>query len=162
MRTVEITAVSLITAEYVRVVLGKHVTTATPGLIAYTYILHVPGLLATVLLAQLGHGAVGSIHILNPLGGLLYGTAAHIEGYIRFASYKLAQVQELMCAETVVLHYSSPVVVHHNGTVLLGTYSVHPVILIGIAASGPAHDRHLKVLEGVQHIITVTFSIRHR
>ena len=67
-----------------------------------------------------------------------------------------------MGAETVVLHNSTPVVVHHNWAVLLGTYSVHPVVLIGIAASGPAHHGYLKVLESVQHIITVTLRVGNR
>ena len=68
---VVIAAVGLVTAENIRVVLGQHVASATPGLITYTYIFNVPGLLTAVLLAQFGHRTVGGVHILDPLGSLL-------------------------------------------------------------------------------------------
>ncbi len=65
---VEITAVGGVAAIEIRIVLGAHRTSATPALVAYTEVLHLPGLLAAVFLALLGHRATLGRHVLDPLG----------------------------------------------------------------------------------------------
>ena len=66
-----------------------------------------------------------------------------------------------MCAEGVVLDGASPVVVLHLGALLLRTDSVHPVILVGEAATWPAENRNLKSLQGIKHILAITVDIRY-
>ena len=139
---VKLAAVGLIAAVCPGIVLGGEMPSA--ALVAYAEILELPGFLAAVLLAFLGHRAVLGGDILDPFGQLLDGAAADIAAQIWLAAYQLAQVEELVSAEAVVLDGASPVGVDHYGTVLLGADAVCPVILVGKAASRPAHHRHLE------------------
>ena len=75
--------------------------------------------------------------------------AAHLSHYPRYSD------------EAVVLQGSAPVVVGDVGSLLLGSYAVHPVIIVSKTSSGPAHYRHFEGLEGIEHILAVAFDIRH-
>ena len=60
-----------------------------------------------------------------------------------------------MRTETVVFDRTSPVIVHHLGTVFLRTDPVHPVGLIGKATSRPAEVGDFQLFQGVQHVVSV-------
>ena len=157
--SVIVTTISLVAAIQVGIIFRTHVTAASPTFIAHTDVFHTPRLLATVLLAQLGHRAVLGRHVFHPLRRLLHRAAPHIHGHIRLALQQLAQVQEFMCTETVVLHGATPVVVHHTRTILFGADTVHPMIFIGKTTSRPTQHGYLQVLQGLKHIVPVTARI---
>ena len=60
-----------------------------------------------------------------------------------------------MRTETVVFDRTSPVIVHHLGTVFLWTDPVHPVVFIGKATSRPAEVGDFQLFQGVQHVVSV-------
>ena len=145
----------------VRVVLGTHVSTAAPGLVTDTEVLHLPGLAASVGTAQTGHrGVAVASHVLYPLGHLLHGTRTNVTADIRLAAQHLAEVQELVGTERVVLDGAAPVVVTQRGTILLGTDTIHPVVVVGKAAAGPAEYGNLQGFQGLEHILTVAVDVR--
>ena len=154
--------VGAIAAEKVGVVLGSHIASAAPGLVADAEVLYLPGLLAAVGPSEVSHTAlrIGS-HILHPVGHLLDASAAHVAADIGLDAEHFAEIQELVGSEAVVLQGSAPVVVGDVGSLLLGSYAVHPVIIVSKTSSGPAHYRHFEGLEGIEHILAVAFDIRH-
>ena len=134
-------------AELIAVVLGCHVSTTAPSLVSDTEVFHLPSFVATVLTAQTCHRgiAVGG-HILNPLGHLLYGAGTNVTADVRLTVKHLAEVQEFMRTEAVVLDGTSPVVVTQRGTLILRTDTVHPVIIVGKATTWPTHHGNLQSL----------------
>ena len=58
-----------------------------------------------------------------------------------------------MRAEVVVLGDASPVGVDHGRALLAGADAVHPVVLVGEAAAGPAEDRNLDPLQRLHHVV---------
>ena len=141
-----------ITLVNVGIILGGHVAAAAPRFIAHAQILYFPGLFPAVLGAELGHGTVLGRHVFHPLGQLFHGAGAHVAADVRLDAQHLAKVQELMGAEGVVLHGAAPVVVHQLGPVFLGADPVHPMVLVGEAAAGPAEHRHFQGLESFQDV----------
>ena len=157
---VVVAGVGGIAAEEVGIVLRGHVAAAAPSFVADAEELDFPGLVAAVAAAHLGHGAVaGGSHILHPLCKLFGSAAADVAADVGLAAEQLAEVQELVRTEAVVLEGAAPVVVADFGALGDGTDAVHPVIVVGEAAAGPAHDGNLKLLEGVQDVEAVAVLI---
>ena len=155
-----VAAVGGVAAIKVRVILGQHVATATPALVAHAEELHFPGLVTAVLAAQLCHGGVSVTgHVLHPLGQFLHGARAHVAADVRLRAQHLAKVQELMGTERVVLDGATPVVVLHLGAVLLGADAIHPVILIGETSARPSQHGDLQLLECVEHVSAITLGV---
>ena len=147
-------------AELIAVILGCHVSTTAPSLVADAEVFHLPCFVATVLTTQARHRgiAVGG-HIFNPLGHLLHGAGTDVTADVRLAVEHLAKVQELMRTKTVVLDGASPVVVTQRGALILRTDTVHPVIVVGKATTRPTHHGNLQSLQGLKHVLTVTLDI---
>ena len=155
-----VTQISIELAELIRVVFRSHITAATPCLVTDAEVLHLPGLVATVCPAKTSHWSITIAgHILHPLGHLLHGTRTYVTADIRLTAKHLAQVQELMCTERVILDGSSPVVVAQRRTLVLRTDTVHPVIVVGKAAARPSQHRHLQRLECFKHILSVAVNV---
>jgi len=55
-------------------------------------------------------------HILYPFGQFLNGAGADVAADVRLAAEELAEVQEFVCTEGVVLDGATPVVVLHLRT----------------------------------------------
>ena len=144
---------------HVGIIIRRHIATAAPALIAHAQVFHLPGFLAAVFGTQLGHRSILGRHIFHPLGQFLHGAGAHVAADIRLRAQHLTQVQELVRAEGVVFHGASPIIVHQLGAVLTRAYAVHPMVLVGKAAAGPAQDRNFQGLEGLQDIRTVAVDI---
>ena len=160
MIAVVVAAVCLVATIEVGIVFGKHASAATPALITYTEELYLPCLVATVLTTELCHGSVAITgHIFHPLGELLNSAATYVAADVRLATEHLTEIKELVSTEGVVLDGASPVVVLHLGTLLLRTDTVHPVILVGEAATWPTENRNLEGLEGVEHILAITVDV---
>ena len=103
--------------ELVAVILWSHVTTAAPSLVADAEVFYLPSLVAAILAAQTGHWRVAVAgHILNPLGHLLNGTRTYVTTDVRLAAQHLAEIQELVGAERVVLDSTTPVIVAQRWT----------------------------------------------
>ena len=134
---------------------------ATPAFVADAEIFKAPGLFTAVLLADFGLRAILGGDIFHPLRKLLNCAAAYIAAEIRLDAEHLAQIEELMCAETVVLNRSAPVVVDHTGTVLARTDAVGPVILVGKTAAGPAEHGDMQFPEGGKHVVAVAVGVGH-
>ena len=66
-----------------------------------------------------------------------------------------------MRAEAVILESAAPVVVGDVGSLLLRAYSIHPVVVVGEASSGPAQHWNLESLQGVEDILAVAVDIGH-
>ena len=145
--------VGLVPAVEVGVVLRRHVAAAPPVLVAYAEVVHPPGLLPAVPAAKLRHGghAVEG-HVLHPLGHLLHGAAAHIAVDVGLAAQLLAELEELVGAEAVVLHHPAPVGVHHPLAPLLRADAVLPVVLVRKASAGPAQHGNLQPFQRLHHI----------
>ena len=134
-----VAAVGLVAAIEVGIVLRAHVATATPRLVAHAQIFHLPGLVASVLSAQLRHRRVAvARHVFHPLGHLFHRAAAHVTADVGLTAKQFAKVQELMRTERVVLDGSAPVVVLHLRTLRARSDAVAPVIFVGKASAGPA------------------------
>ena len=65
-----------------------------------------------------------------------------------------------MSAERVVFLSAAPVVVDECATVFLWTDTVHPVIVVGKAASWPAHYWDVEVLECFEHVLAIAVDVR--
>ena len=155
-----VAAIHGITAVEVGIVFGTHVATASPAFVTHTEELHLPCLVTAVLPAELGHRRVAVTgHILNPLCQFFHSAASHVAADIWLATEHLAEVEELMCAEGVVFDGASPVVVLHLGALVLWSDAVHPVILVGKAASRPAQHRNLKGLQSLEHVLAVAVDV---
>ena len=160
---VVVAAVGGIASVEVGVILRLHVATASPTLVAHAEELHLPCLFASVLPAQFRHrGVAVARHVLHPFGKFLHRAAAHVAADVGFASEHLAEVEEFVRTEGVVLNGSAPVVVLHLGSLAARTYAVHPVILVGKAATGPSEHRHMQVLECAEHILAVAVDVGNR
>ena len=157
----EVAEVGRIAAIDVRVILRRHVAAAAPGLVAHAEILDFPGLLTAVGAPQVGHRAAGGGgHVLHPFGHFLDGAAADVAADVGLAAELLAEVQELVGAETVVFEGAAPVVVGDAGAALQGADAVHPVVVVGEAAARPAHHRDLEPAQGLQHVEAVAVLVR--
>ncbi len=64
-----------------------------------------------------------------------------------------------MCAKGVVLNGASPVVVLHFGSLLGRADTVHPVIFVGKAATGPAQHGYLQGFERLKNIIAIALGV---
>ena len=146
----------VIAAEIVRVELRPHVAAAAPALVADGHVRDLPRLVAAVGAAEVGHGGIGGRgHVLHPLHLLLHGAAADIEAHVRFDVEQLAQVEEFVRAEMVVLHHATPVGVVDRRTLLARADAVAPVILVGEAPARPAQLRHGERLQRGKHVVAV-------
>ena len=157
---VVVAQVGVVFAELVAIVFGCHVATAAPGFVADAEELHVPGLVATVLSAQTSHRRVAVAgHVFHPLGHLLHCATAHVAADVRLAAEHLAEIEELVGTEGVVLDGATPVVVAQRRTLAARTDAVHPVIVVGETAARPAQNRHFEGLQRLEHILAVAIDV---
>ncbi len=156
---VEIAAVGLIAAILVGIRFRCEVAATSPALVAHAEVFELPRFLTAVELALRCHRAIFGSDVFHPLGKLLYSAAAHVAAKIRFTFKQLAEIEELVSAETVVFNSATPVVVDHAGALLAGANAVGPMILIGKAASGPAQYRHLELAQSLKHVVAVAFGV---
>ena len=107
-----VTQIGIELAVFVRVIFGSHVSTTAPGFITDSEVFHLPSFVATVLTAQTSHWCVTvGGHVFNPLGHFLHSAGTNITTNIRLAAKHLAEIQELVGTEAVVLDRTTPVVV---------------------------------------------------
>ena len=100
----------------IAVIFGAHVSSAALTLVAHADVLDFPGLLAPVFLSQFCHGtALFGRHVFHPFGQFLHCAAPHVSADVRLAPEQFAKVEELVRAETVILHRSSPIVMIEIG-----------------------------------------------
>ena len=155
--------IGVVFAIFVRIILRCHITATAPSLVTDTEILHMPSLVTAVLAAKTSHRRIAVTgHILHPLSHLLYCAATYVTTDIGFAVEHLAEVQELMGTEGVILDSSAPVVVTQRRTLVFGTNTVHPVIVVSKAAARPAHHGNLQCLQCLKDILTVAFDVGDR
>jgi len=154
--------VGAVAAEEVAVVLRRHVAAAAPGLVADAEVFDLPGLLPAVGATQVGHRGLGvGSHVFHPFRHLLDAAAADVAADVRLDAEQLAEVQELVRTEAVVLQGTAPVVVRQVAALLLRADAVHPVVVVGEAAARPAHHGDFQRLESVEHIFAVALDIGH-
>ena len=150
-----ISHIGLVSAVQIPIILGTHIAAAAPVLITHTKIGHLPGCLMAVFLTQIRHrGHTLKGHVLHPLAHFLDGSASHITVHISLAAKLPAQLHEFMGTEAVVLYYTAPVGIDHFLSLLFGTDSISPVILIRKASSRPTKHRNLNLLQRLYHIIS--------
>ena len=77
---------------------------------------------------------------------MAYGIGKVFRKWPKSGTKLIQQFHILMCSETVVLNYTTPVCVDHLFSLLFRTDSIHPVILICKAAARPAEHRYLHFL----------------
>ncbi|MNI05969.1 hypothetical protein D3C73_589370 [compost metagenome] len=158
-----IARISLVTAVQVRIIFRTHVASAAPVLVPDAKIFQRPRLLVPIPGPQSGHWRLTvKGHIFHPFGHLLHGTAAYIAADVRLAFQQLAEPEELMCAEMVVLDNPAPVGVDHPLAGFWKADTVLPVILIGEAAARPAQHGNIELAQRSNHIIADTVCIRNR
>ena len=145
----------------VRVVLRRHFAAAAPVLVADAEEGNLPGLGAAVRLAELGQVAVAlEGHVFDPVRHLLGRSAADVGGDVGIGADLLAEVEELVRPEAVVLHHAAPVDVDAPGPLLRGADPVLPVVLIGEAAARPAQVRDLDLAEGLDDVLANAARVR--
>ena len=142
---------------------GRHNTPASPCLIPDAPELQPPGLLSAVFLPQCGHRivAIGS-KILNPLRHFFHRATSDVSANDRLASDLVTQIHELMRPEAVVFRYSSPIRIHHLGTIGARTDAVPPMVLVGETAARPAHVRDVKFAQRRHDIVADAAGVRNR
>ena len=158
----KVAAVGLVAAIDVGIIVGGEVASASPAFVAYSEIFEFPGLLASVLFAQTCHGAFGRCDIFDPLSELFDRAASHVAAQIGLASDQFAEVEKLVCSEWIVLDSAAPVIVDLCRAVFGRTYAVAPVIFVGKASSGPSHYGHFEIAQGLEHVVTVAWSVGDR
>ena len=150
----------IFTAEIVGAELGAHVAAAAPALVADGQEGDLPGFVAAVGAAEIGHGRIGGRgHVLDPLHRFLDGAAADVEADVGLDAEQLAQIEKLVGAEVVVFDDATPVGVEHGGALGAVADAIHPVVLVGEAAARPAQLRHAEILEGGEHVVAVAFGV---
>ena len=99
------------------------------------------------------------VYVFYPFCQFFYSTTTYVSADIRFSTQHFAEVEELMCTETVVFNCTSPVIVYHFGAVLFRTDTVHPVIFIGKTATRPTKYGNLEFFQCIEYVGTITFDI---
>ena len=145
--------VRLVAAVEVGVVLRPHVAPAAPVLVPHAEEGELPRLLPSVLPAKFRHlRLAGERDVFDPLRHLLDCAAPHVAADVRIRADHLAEVQEFMGSEVVVLDHATPVGVDPPRALLPEADPVHPVVLVGEAAARPAEDRRLQLLQGFDDV----------
>ena len=160
MVAVVVAAVGGVTAIQISVIFRTHASAASPTFVTYTEVFHFPCFVTTVLAAKSCHRRISfGSHVFYPFCQFFYSTTTYVSADIRFSTQHFAEVEELMCTETVVFNCTSPVIVYHFGAVLFRTDTVHPVIFIGKAATRPTKYGNLKFFQCIEYVGTITFDI---
>ena len=108
-----------------------------------------------VLFSELGHGGdPAEGHVLDPFGHLLYGAGADIAVDIGLGPELAQKLEELVGAEGIVFGDPAPVGVDHLLAFILGSDAIHPVVLVGKAAAGPAENGDVDGLQGFDDILS--------
>ena len=147
----------------VGVVLRRHLAAAAPVLVADAEEGNLPGVRAAVGLAELREVAVAlERHVLDPVGHLLGRAAAHVGRDVGLGADPLAEVEELVGAEAVVLDDASPVDVDPAASRLRGADAVLPVVLVGEAAARPAQVGDLDLAQRLDDVVSNAVSVGDR
>src|SRR5207244_3736779 len=97
--------------------------------IPQTPVLHVPWLVATVLLAELRHGgAVGNVAVFHPLLGVGPGAGAKVGADVGLDLERFHVVEKLVSSEAIALD-GSPGHFEASGALVARTDSVLPVVI---------------------------------
>ena len=113
-----------------------------------------------ILAPQRCHGGdTAHVAVLDPVGELLHGAAAHIAGEIGLAPELAGQFHELMGAEGVILADAAPVGVDDGLALRLRADTIAPVVGIGKAAARPAQHRDVQRLERIDNIAAHTVDV---
>src|SRR6185369_3724628 len=115
-----------IAAINIGVILGPHISAASPRFIADCEVRNLPRLFAPVTTTQVGPLGVSiGGHVLDPLHHLLWRAAADVAINVCVGSEHLAQIEELMRAEGVRVD-TAPARVGTSRTLVARTDAVTP------------------------------------
>src|SRR2546423_915539 len=139
----------------VGVILGAHVSTASPALVADSPEMHVPRLRSSVASAKIGHRTgAGMVYVLPPFRHLLHASTADISHDEWLGAELLSELEEFVRADAVVLGDTAPVVVDDCGPELNWPNTVLPMVVVGETAAGPAQIRDLDRAERLHDVFT--------
>src|SRR6185436_12234399 len=93
---------------------------------------------------------------------LLHGAAANVEADVGLGADLLAEVEELVRAEMIVLHHAAPVRVDHRRPRLPRADAVAPMVLVGKTAAGPADLRRLDLFQRSDDVVADAAGVRNR
>src|SRR5256885_316406 len=103
----------------VGVILGAHVSAASPALVADAPEMHVPRLRSSVASTKIGHRTrAGMVQVLPPFRHLLHASTADIPYNERLRAELSSELEEFVRADAIVLGDTSPVVVDDCGAPL--------------------------------------------
>jgi hypothetical protein len=80
---------------------------------------------------------------------------ADIAGDIGLGADQLGELHELVGAEAVGLLDAAPDHIDLGRALVARAHALAPVIVVGEAAAGPAHQRHLDGLQGRDHVVAI-------
>src|SRR5690606_35285535 len=85
--------------------------------------------------------------------------AAGIARHVGIGPQQFREIHELVGAEAVGLGHAAPVGVDLDPALVARTDAVAPVVLVGETAAGPAHHRHLQLLQRRDHVVAVAAGV---
>src|SRR5690242_3202179 len=139
-----------------------HPSAATPGFVAHAPVSDAKRLSRTVLDAFFGERASRRhVAILDPVAHFLRRAAAHVSGEVWFRANETAETDEFVRAEAAVLHVAAPVNVDALGSRFGGSDAVAPVIVVRVAAAGPAQNRDAQFFQILDRLAAIAVDIRN-
>src|SRR5690242_971889 len=161
LRRVEVADEAAIDLELACVVIGRHVAAAVPTLIADAEEGDLEGSRVAVGGALPGkRGRLRRGQVLQPLGCFLRRAGAEVDRQISLGSDLIKEIHELVSPERVRLDDAAPVGIERLWPLAPDAFA--PVVLVGEAATRPAHIRHLDRLQRGDDIVADAASIRNR
>jgi hypothetical protein len=147
----------VVAAIIVGVELRGHVAAAAPALVADGDVFHLPGLVAAVGAAEVGHGRAGvGGHVFDPLHRLLHGAAADVDADVGLACRACSQRSRNSCVPKWLFSTTPPqCVLIIDGPFLARADAVLPVVLVGEAAARPAQLGNVELLQRGDHVVAV-------
>src|SRR5579884_2557689 len=130
--------------------------------IAQTPVTHLPGALAAVLSTEVADcGALREIAVLHPL--LRFGprAGAEVGADIRLDAHQFAVIERFVRAEAVVFD-GAPGHVQTFRTFVARADAIHPVVVRGEVAAGPAQNRDVQIADRLHHVFAIAVAVRQR
>src|SRR5438067_11190938 len=108
-------------------------------------------------------GIQAGVAVLQPVRQLLWSTATDVASEVWLRANLLAQPQELVSAEAVVvLHLQAARHAQSDRPLLGRPNAISPVIVIRVAAARPTQQWHRQGFERVEHILAEAFGVWNR
>ncbi len=151
---------SRVLSEQVGVIVRCHVSAAAPGLVADREVGDLPGAGVAVARPLGGQGGrlVGG-EVLQPLRHLARRARTQIGVDVGVGTDELHELEEFVSAERVGFRHPSPVGVEGRRPRCARADAITPMVLIGEATAGPAHQRHVQVAQSRDDVVAEAMRI---